>query len=87
VLFRSQWLFNEIPADLAPMGGDGIVDFADFVIFADQWGITNGAEELYAFSEQWLKTGLPICSADISSDGHVDSVDFALLANDWLQGM
>jgi len=81
-----QWLIEEIPADLSPPGGDGIVDFADFAVFAGQWGITNGVDELLDFTEQWLKTGLPACSADISSDGRVNFADFALIANNWLKG-
>jgi hypothetical protein len=85
-----QWLFEEIPADVAPVpSGDGIVDFADFSIFANQWGITNGIDNLLDFTGQWLKTGLPVCSADISptpdGDGRVDAEDFAIMANDWLE--
>jgi len=38
-----------------PPGGNGIVNFADFTVFADQWGITNGVPELVDFTEQWLK--------------------------------
>jgi hypothetical protein len=86
----SQWLFEEIPADLAPPGGDGIVNFEDFAVFAGQWNITKSTDDLFDFAEQWLKTGLPVCSADISplpgGDGRVNSVDFALMADDWLQG-
>jgi hypothetical protein len=82
-----QWLIEEIPADLAPPpSGNGIVDFADFAVFAGQWGITNGVNELLDFTGQWLKTGLLVCSADISSDGRVNFADFALIANNWLQG-
>jgi hypothetical protein len=85
-----QWLVEEIPADLAPPGGDGIVDFADFAVFANQWGITNSFNELLDFTEQWLKTGLPVCSADISplpgGDGRVNFADFAVMANYWLEG-
>ncbi|MFH1370666.1 MAG: GLUG motif-containing protein [Planctomycetota bacterium] len=86
-----QWLFEEIPADLAPPpSGDGIVDFADFSIFASQWGITNDIVQLLDFTEQWLRIGLPICSADISplpdGDSRVNFDDFAVMANDWLEG-
>jgi|GEM_PF-3211653 len=82
-----QWLVEEIPADLSPPpSGNGIVDFADFAVFAGQWGITNGVDELLDFTGQWLKTGLPACSADISSDGRVNFADFALMANNWLKG-
>jgi hypothetical protein len=86
----SQWLFEEIPADLAPPGGDGIVNFADFTVFANQWGITNSFNELLDFTGQWLKTGLAKCSADIAplpnGDGRVDAADFAIVANNWLKG-
>ena len=81
-----QWLFEEIPADLAPPGGDGIVNFADFVVFADQWKITADTNDLFVFAEQWLKTGQSVCSADISHDNHVDFADFALMAGNWLKG-
>jgi hypothetical protein len=86
-----QWLFDEIPADLAPLpDGDGTVDFADFSFFANQWGTTNGIDELFDFTKQWLKIGLPICSADISpspgGDGRVNEADFAMMANHWLEG-
>jgi hypothetical protein len=81
-----QWLLDVIPADLAPAGGDGIVNFADFVIFAGQWNITADTNDLLVFAEQWLKTGQSSCSADISHDGQVDFDDFALLAGNWLKG-
>lgn len=87
-----QWLLEEIPADLAPTPtGDGIVDFTDFSVFADQWGISNGIDELFDFTGQWLKTGMPVCSADISplpeGDGRVNADDFAALADNWLLGL
>ncbi|MGA2172338.1 MAG: GLUG motif-containing protein [Sedimentisphaerales bacterium] len=82
-----QWLFEEIPADLAPLGGDGTVDFADFAIFADQWGTTNDINTLLDFARQWLKVGLPHCSADINGDGRVDLKDLAALAGYWLTGL
>lgn len=86
-----QWLVEEIPADLAPPpSGDGIVDFADFAVFAKQWGITNSFNELLDFTGQWLKTGLAKCSADIAplpgGDGQVNFADFAIMANNWLKG-
>ncbi len=82
-----QWLFNEIPADLAPLGGDGTVDFADFAIFANQWGVTKNISDLLDFAEQWLKAGILRCSADISpwpdGDRVVDFFDFAVMAGNW----
>ena len=81
-----QWLVLEIPADLAPPPtGDGIVNFADFSIFADQWPTTNDINDLLDFSRQWLKTGFQYCSADINGDSKVDEVDFALMAENWLR--
>lgn len=32
-----EWLSDEILADLAPLGGDGIIDFADFATMANHW--------------------------------------------------
>jgi hypothetical protein len=85
-----QWLFAKIPADVAPPGGDGTVNFADFAIFANQWGITNDIDDLLNFTEQWLIVGPPHYSADISplpdGDGIVNFADLAAMANDWLKG-
>jgi hypothetical protein len=82
-----QWLFNEIPSDLVPLGGDGIVNFADFAVFADQWSVTNNINDLLDFAGQWLKEGIPYCSADIAplpdGDGIVNLADFALMAGSW----
>jgi hypothetical protein len=85
-----QWLVSEIPADLAPPpSGDGIVNFADFSVFASQWRTINDINDLLDFSRQWLKTGIQFCSADIApqpnGDGKVDAVDFTLMAENWLQ--
>jgi hypothetical protein len=80
-----QWLFERIPADLAPPGGDGIVNFDDFSVFADKWNITVGIDDLFVFAEQWLKTGLPVCSADISSDGRVNELDLAIMGKNWFK--
>jgi hypothetical protein len=85
-----QWLFEKIPADVAPLGGDGIVNFADFAVFADQWGVSEDIDTLLDFSEQWLKVGLPGHSADISplptGDGIVNFADLAVMADYWLEG-
>ena len=82
-----QWLLEEIPADLAPSGGDGIVNFADFAVFAAQWSVTNDINDLLDFAGQWLKEGIPYCSADIAplpdGDGIVNFADFALIAKEW----
>jgi hypothetical protein len=85
-----QWLVEKIPADVAPTGGDGIVNFADFAVFADQWAVTQDIYALLDFVEQWLKVGLPSHSADIwpspGGDGIVNFADLAVMGNYWLQG-
>ncbi len=84
-----EWLLEKIPADLVPPGGDGIVNFADFAVFADQWGVSQDIDTLLDFAEQWLKVGLPSHSADIwprpNGDGRVNASDLAVLADNWLQ--
>jgi hypothetical protein len=82
-----QWLFEDIPADLAPApAGDGTVDFADFAILAYQWGVAKNINDLKEFAGQWLKVGLRRCSADINGDGRVNAADLAVMGNDWLSG-
>jgi hypothetical protein len=85
-----QWLFEKIPADVAPPGGDGIVNFADFAVFADQWGVSEDIDTLLDFAEQWLKVGLLGHSADISpspgGDGIINFADLAVMADYWLEG-
>jgi len=85
-----EWLFDEIPADVWPEDGDGIVNFFDWAIFANQWQIKVNYESLADFAEQWLKTGISYCIADIAPDGGdriVNMVDFAAFANNWLAGL
>jgi hypothetical protein len=84
-----QWLLELIPADVAPDGGDGFVNFLDWAIFADGWQTTIGFDDLADFADQWLKTGSNDLIADIAppadGDGIVNMRDFAALANNWLQ--
>jgi hypothetical protein len=83
-----EWLFEEIPADVWPEGGDGIVNFLDWAVFANQWQITVDFDGLADFADQWLKTGANYYIADIAPDGGdgiVNMLDFAVFANDWLQ--
>ncbi len=87
-VLANQWLFEEIPADIWPGGGDGIVDFFDWAVFASQWQITVDYEGLADFAEQWLKTGTRYCITDIapdSGDGVVDTLDLVIFAQHWLQ--
>jgi hypothetical protein len=83
-----EWLLEEIPADVWPEGGDGIVNFFDWAEFANEWQTTVDFEALADFSEQWLKTGVIYCIADIAPEGSGDNIvnmlDFAVLASNWL---
>ncbi len=83
-----QWLFDEIPADCAPAGGDGVVNFADFSVLAPRWPTEFNFSDLAEFADQWLKAGLAYCIADIApehtGDGSVNALDFATLAQNWL---
>jgi hypothetical protein len=84
-----EWLQEEIPADVWPEDGDGIVNFFDWAEFANQWEVTIDYEGLADFAGQWLKTGARYFIADIApdgGDGMVNMPDFAVLANNWLEG-
>jgi hypothetical protein len=52
-----EWLLVELSSDVWPEGGDGFVNFLDWAIFADGWGVTVDYDELAGFAEQWLKSG------------------------------
>jgi len=87
-ILTDQWL-SVLSADVAPDGGDGIVNFLDWAAFADSWQVTNGIEDLAAFVDQWLKYG--VYSADIApvpdGDNTVNMLDFAVFANYWFEGV
>jgi hypothetical protein len=90
-VFVEQWLLEELSADVAPDGGDGIVNFLDWAICADGWQITVDYDDLADFADQWLKTGSSYLIADIApaagGDGIINVLDFAALAENWLAGM
>ncbi len=69
-------------------GGDGFVNFLDWAIFADGWGVTNDIFDLAEFTDQWLRRGVTV--ADIAPDGGdgiVNMLDYAVLADNWLAGI
>ncbi|MFH1369713.1 MAG: GLUG motif-containing protein [Planctomycetota bacterium] len=80
-----QWLIKAIPFDLVPPNGDGIVNFADFAVFAEGWGIIYDIDDLLDFAQQWLLTGPDKWPADVwpRSDGIVNFADFAVFAEGW----
>ena len=82
---------KELSADVAPNEGDGFVNFLDWAIFADGWGITVDYEDLADFVDQWLKEGTNYLITDIApgsdGDGITNGLDFAVLAENWLAGL
>ena len=72
---------NRITADIAPEGGDGVVDALDLAVFVEAWLATAGMPP----SPNWN----PKCDmAPLSNpDGSVDFLDFAVLAQHWLENI
>jgi hypothetical protein len=56
------------PGDIAPAGGDGIVDGADLLTLLSQWGVCPDEEP---------------CSGDLNGDGVVDGADLLTLLSNW----
>lgn len=64
-----------LTADIAPKGGDGVVDFLDFAVFAEAWLTTTT-------STNWNpKADL---APQLNPDGSVNFLDLAILAEYWL---
>jgi hypothetical protein len=88
-VFVKQWLMEKLSADVAPPDGDGIVDFADWTVFAKGWQDTIDLSDVAVFADQWLRSGA-YC-ADIApppgGDGVVDMLDFAVFSQSWLAGL
>ena len=63
-----------IPADIAPLGGDGTVDFLDLDAFAQAW-------LAIPTSTNWNP------KADMVSDAKINFYDFAVLAKYWQQSI
>ena len=85
-LFSKQWLLEELSADVAPDGGDGIVNFVDWAVIADGWQETTDMNDVNDFVEQWLQLGS--WCADVAppgGDGIVNFLDFAAVANYWME--
>ena len=85
-----QWLITKMPIDLAPPNGDGIVNFADFAVFAGGWEVIYDIDDLIDFAHQWLwvrPSRWP--PADIwplyDGDGRVNMNDLAVMCEFWLQ--
>jgi hypothetical protein len=82
-VFADQWLLKKLSFDT---NNDGIVNFLDFAIFANNWH--GDMNELAQFASQWLQRSAT--NADIApapgGDGIVNFIDFALFADNWLEG-
>jgi hypothetical protein len=67
---------EQLIADIAPEGGDGVVDYLDFLAFADAWQST-------ADSPNWNP------AADLAPpgdpDGVIDSFDLTIFFENWLE--
>jgi hypothetical protein len=61
-----------LKADIAPGGGDGIVNFLDYAAFSKAWQTTPDLPN-------WNS------SADFNSDGVIDMTDMVEFSNDWLK--
>ena len=88
-VLANQWQLETLSYDVAPTGGDGIVNFLDWAVFANGWQDTTDANDLRIFAQQWLSSSA--YSADIAptigGDGWVNELDLALMANHWLTGL
>jgi len=82
-----QWLRPVLASDVAPEGGDGMVNFVDWVFFANEWQTGQDIAELAVFADQWLQSSA-YC-ADIApegGDGIVNMLDICAFADHWLEG-
>ena len=87
-VFTQQWLLEKLSADVAVGGGDGIVDFLDWAVFANTWQNTTDLAQVLEFAQQWLQFGAYCADiAPAGGDNKVDMLDFAVLAGNWLAGV
>jgi hypothetical protein len=91
------WLSNNEDYDIAPPGGDGIVNFKDFAVLAEQgqswhfWTLsadfnTDGIVDIADLTEMslwWLSDNGDYDIAPLGGDGIVNFKDFAVLAKQW----
>jgi len=89
--FVEWWLLRELSVDFAPDGGDGVVNFFDWAVFADGWQDPYDIADLAVFAEQWLWVGAsseeidPIDMAPDGGDGIINLLDFAVCAEHWFE--
>ena len=64
-----------LPSDIAPVSGDGVVDFRDLAVFTQTWLATPGSRNWYPKAD---------LAPPLSPDGRVDFLDFAVFTEYWL---
>ncbi len=87
-VLADQWQRDALASDVAPHGGDGVVNFMDWAFLANGWPDTIDSNSVAVFADQWLQPSA-YC-ADIApapdGDGTVDWLDLKELADNWLEG-
>ncbi|MDH4203108.1 MAG: DNRLRE domain-containing protein [Phycisphaerae bacterium] len=74
MILTDEWLAETMSADMAPDGGDGKVNLADWAHLADAW-MTSQGQDGYD----------PLCDlAPETPDGSIDELDLSVFANQWL---
>ncbi len=68
-----QRIDSPLTADIAPPGGDGVVDYHDFAVFSEAW-LTDDTHP------DWNP------QADFVPNGHINIADLVILADQWLIG-
>jgi hypothetical protein len=84
-VLAAQWR-EILSANVAPDGGDGIVNFLDWAVFADGWQSTTDIYDLAVFVDQWLSSYCADIAPD-GGDGVVNMRDLRILAENWLEGI
>ena len=87
-VLADEWLLEKLSSDVFPEGGDRVVDFSDWAVFANAWSESGDMAEVGEFTGQWLQFGAGV--ADIApepdGDGVVNFRDFAVIAQKWMAG-
>jgi len=87
-ILAAQWQLERLSEDTFPDGGDGMVNFLDWAVFANGWQDTKDINDLAVFTDQWLQFGA--WCADIApdkGDGVVDWFDLEAQVENWLAGI
>lgn len=72
----SEPITEHLIADIAPEGGDGVVDYLDFEAFANAWGSTTT-------SPNWNPAA--DLAPPLDPDGVIDTLDLSIFFDNWLK--